>query len=294
MELKLTDMRDDYVGLVRHVIRNGAEVSARGIATRELTAVTLVIENVLEPLLPIGVGRGVNTRLAALEALQLISGVSRFDLVQVVAPGFARVLVDQADPDYGAYGPRIVQQVTDCVDLLERDPSSRQAVCVIWNEKDLRHAGDKPCTVFMQFLVRKSPTGEFDALELHTHMRSQDVWLGVPYDVFMFTQLQHTVASELRLPVGRFVHHVTSLHIYERDLDAATKLHGVTGPLADELPCGVVPARDGAGDDGDDGFNVAAYLLEGNSTTAEDAANPWYAVQLDEIEKQLATEHDGG
>lgn len=288
LELKLRDLRDDYVGLVNHVIKHGLPVAARGLATRELTAMTLIFENTLEPLLPIGVGRGVNTMLAALEALQLVSGVSRFDLVEVAAPGFARVLVDQEDPDYGAYGPRIVEQLADCVELLRIDPATRQAVCSIWNKGDLRHKGDKPCTVFLQFLVRLDPTGKFETLELHTHMRSQDVWLGVPYDVFMFTQLQHTVANELRIPAGQFVHHVTSLHIYERDLESAGKLHTVTTQLdTTELPLGIVSASNPAEHGYDDGFSVAAYLLEGNSTPAEDVSNHWYAAQLEQVEALL-------
>lgn len=282
MELKLNDLRGGYVQLVNHVIKNGERVSARGIPTRELTAVTVVVPNTLEPLLPVGVGRGVNLKLAALEALQLVSGVQRSDLVRLVAPTFENVLVDASDPDYGAYGPRVVEQVADCIELLKDDPSTRQAVVAIWAKPDLRHVGDKPCTVFFQFLVRESSHG-FPALEMHTHMRSQDVWLGVPYDFFMFTQLQHTIAHELQLPVGRYVHHTTSLHIYERDLEAAAKLHPPTDIDFVDLPLGICsPGREAYS------IDVAAYLLDGDTTPEEDAANPWYSRQLDLIESMLS------
>lgn len=286
MELKLNDLRNDYVKLVNHVIMKGEKVSARGIPTRELTAVTLIFPNTLEPLLPIGVGRGVNLKLAALEALQLVSGVTRADLVRVAAPTFESVLVDAADPDYGAYGPRVVEQLADCIELLKEDPSSRQAIAVIWEKRDLRHVGDKPCTVFFQFLVRDSGHG-YEALEMHTHMRSQDVWLGVPYDIFMFTQLQHTMAHELGLPVGRYVHHATSLHIYERNLEAAGQLHNTTDSGFIDLPLGVCkPTRDGYA------MDTAAYLLEGNTTVEEDDANPWYTKQLDLIEKLISARQE--
>ena len=281
MELKLNDLRGDYVKLVRHIIEHGEHVSARGIPTRELTAVTLIFPNTLETLLPIGVGRGVNLKLAALEALQLISGVSRADLVRVAAPTFESVLVDAADPDYGAYGPRVVEQLADCIELLKQDPSSRQAIAAVWEKRDLRHVGDKPCTVFFQFLVRESGHG-FTALEMHTHMRSQDVWLGVPYDIFMFTQLQHTMANELGLPVGRYVHHTTSLHIYERNLEAASRLRPPTDIDFLDMPLGVCsPKREGYA------MDVAAYLLEGNTTAEEDSVNSWYAKQLELIEALL-------
>jgi thymidylate synthase len=284
MELKLNDLRGSYVKLVNHVINRGEHVVVRDMPTRELTAVTMIIPNTLEPLLPIGVGRGVNLKLAALEALQLISGVARADLVRVAAPTFESVLVDATDPDYGAYGPRVVEQLADCIALLKDDPSSRQAIVSIWNKADLRHVGDKPCTVFFQFLIRESGHG-FAALEMHTHMRSQDVWLGVPYDIFMFTQLQHTIANELRMPVGQYVHHTTSLHIYERDIAAANKLHAPTDIDFVDLPLGICsPNRETYS------IDIAAYLLDGNTTTAEDEANPWYTKQLDLIETLLPSE----
>jgi thymidylate synthase len=287
LEFILDDLRGDYVQLVRQVAFAGKTVETRGLATRELTAVTLIFNDVTNPLLPIGVGRGVNSKLAAIEALQLISGVQRHDLIQSVTPNFDAVLVDQEDPNYGAYGPRIIEQLGDCLDILYRDPTTRRAVITIWNELDLTHNGDRPCTVFMQFLVRDNGFGP--ALELHTHMRSQDVWLGVPYDIFMFTQLQHTAAYILGLPAGQFVHHATSLHIYETDLSKVDGLDAnppdldfVQATQGIELPMGVVSGVDTRGVTSGDTLelnplDVASYLLEDSANDLEIATNPWYA-----------------
>lgn len=279
MELVLGNLVNDYVALVSKVRDGGQLVTSRGMATRELTAVTLIFPDILEPLLPIGVGRKVNLELAALEALQLISGTDQSELVAVAAPQFADVLVNAADPGYGAYGPRIHSQLLDCMDLLETDPTTRQAVLSIWKPGDLTHVGDKPCTVFMQFLIRPNAWGN-PAVELHTHMRSQDVWLGVPYDIFMFTQLQHTVASYLRLPVGRYVHHATSLHIYERNVKASLGLHSnsdTSGSRLADLPHGIVVPRTPSPEHPVD---VATYLLEDTADASEYGVNPWYAARL--------------
>lgn len=287
MELILDDLRLGYVTLVKEVATYGKPVVSRGLATRELTAVSLLFPNVLNPLLPVGVGRGVNARLAAIEALQLISGIQRHDLIQAVTPGFDSILVDQENPDYGAYGPRIIEQVGDCIDILHGDPTTRRAVISIWNEKDLTHTGDRPCTVFLQFLVRDNGFGP--ALELHSYMRSQDVWLGVPYDIFMFTQLQHTVAFILGLPAGQFAHHATSLHIYETDLSKVDNLYEPRSPVdcvttsGLELPLGVqcdrtpAPDRDPAASPDLYALDLASYLLENSANEDEHALNPWYA-----------------
>lgn len=281
----MNNLVDDYVTLVKRVRDVGRRVRVRDQETRELTAITLIFPDVLSPMLPIGVGRGVNLKLAAVEALQLISGNYYHDLVMAAAPTFEDVLVSPEDPRYGAYGPRTVEQVANCVAILRADPLTRQAVVSIWNEADLTHVGDKPCTVFLQFLVRPD-AGTMMALELHVHMRSQDVWLGTPYDVFMFTQLQHTVAHDLGLPVGRYVHHTTSLHIYERDVAATLKLEpnlDYEHPRTVNLPLGVIaPKTDNP--EKDEPYDVAAYLAEGTANDQEITWNKWYAQQLDKID----------
>lgn len=285
MEFLMRDLTSDYVKLVQRVRDGGAHVTVRDQRTRELTAVTLIFPSILAPLLPVGVGRGVNTKLAALEALQLISGTYYHELVVAAAPEFERVLVDLEAPEYGAYGPRTAEQVADCVEILRHDPLTRQAVISIWSEEDLTHEGDKPCTVFLQFLVRPGPDTVM-SLELHTHMRSQDVWLGVPYDVFMFTQLQHTVARDLGLPTGRYVHHTTSLHVYERNVEATRKLTqpvDSTGAhlMLKSLPYGVVVPRSDYAEENP--YDVATYLIERSADANEFNANLWYTRQLDRI-----------
>lgn len=283
----MNDLVNDYVTLVRRVRDAGRHVTVRDQETRELTAVTLIFPDILNPLLPLNVGRGVNTRLAALEALQLISGSYHHELVVAAAPTFEDVLVDLEDPNYGAYGPRTIEQVADCVAILRADPLTRQAVVAIWREEDLTHVGDKPCTIFLQFMVR--PRGDtLMALELHAHMRSQDVWLGTPYDVFMFTQLQHTVARDLGLPVGQYVHHTTSLHVYERNVAATEQLQLTTNSIGarlqlDALPHGVMLPKLNNSDQ-DEPYDVAAYLIEKTAKPHEVQANLWYARQLDRID----------
>lgn len=284
----MNDLVNDYVTLVKRVCEGGRKVRVRGQDTREFTAVTLIFPDILNPLLPIGVGRGVNTKLAALEALQLISGSYHHELVVAAAPTFEDVLVDLKDPQYGAYGPRTVEQVANCVAILRADPLTRQAVISIWNENDLTHVGDKPCTIFLQFMIREGSTGIM-SLELHTHMRSQDVWLGTPYDVFMFTQLQHTVARDLKLPVGKYVHHTTSLHIYERDVAATEHLHQVHDSYAqlteqlDQLPHGIIAPKTN-GTENEEPYDVAAYLIEKTANADELTRNEWYARRLDSID----------
>lgn len=102
-----------------------------------------------------------------------------------------------------------------CKTLLKNDVNSRQAVIHI---KECRNLVSKPtkdlnCTIALQFLLRDNK------LDLITTMRSNDLWLGLPYDLFNFTCMQIQMAMELDVDVGKYYHNAGSLHVYERDVD---------------------------------------------------------------------------
>lgn len=274
--LELRDLRNGYVDLVDWLTGNGGPVTSRDMATIELTGVTLEFVNPTGVMLPLGVGRGINTRLAAVESLQLLSGTGDVELLRRASPNYTDVLVDPAAAAYGAYGPRLREQLVELVDLLRNDPTTRRAVLSIWSLDDLTHNGDRPCTLTLQLLIRD------DRLELIVNMRSQDVWLGVPYDAFMFTQLQWSLARDLGVGVGRYVHHVGSLHVYERNLEAVGRLRHVPEdrPAPVDYPTGVVVAADQR----TTSSAVAWSLLDGSTHPVHVDANPWYVRQLDALD----------
>lgn len=95
--------------------------------------------------------------------------------------------------------------------LLKKDPNTRQAVIHI-KTADNKESKDVNCTVCLQFLIRH------DKLYLTVYMRSNDIWLGFPYDVFQFTCMQILMSMELGVGLGTYTHVAGSLHLYARDL----------------------------------------------------------------------------
>ena len=77
---------------------------------------------------------------------------------------------------------------------------------------------DVPCTLGYRFALREG------ALHMFTSMRSQDAWLGLPYDVFTFTILHELLAGWLNADLGEYHHLVDSLHLYEQHVDAVADL----------------------------------------------------------------------
>jgi thymidylate synthase len=70
-------------------------------------------------------------------------------------------------------------------------------------------------------------------------MRSQDAWIGLPYDVFAATVLHELIAGWLEVKAGDYHHHVDSLHVYQRDMQQADMV--LPAPTATEMPPLAVP-----------------------------------------------------
>lgn len=206
-----------YLKAIDAVLLYGAEVSPRGLATRELTNVTLFLSDPTTAV-PLNVGRGVNLRIGATEYVHLVGAYSSLEQLNAASNGRFSRFADGGRLR-GAYGPRTAGQFHNVVRKLAEDPDSRQACVVIWREGDLAVSSrDTPCTTGFQFRVRN---GELD---MRTTMRSNDAWLGLPYDIFMFTRLQMSMAWALKLRVGEYSHSVGSFHIYEQDVKKAESL----------------------------------------------------------------------
>lgn len=126
---------------------------------------------------------------------------------------------DYAEADgtiWGAYGPRIFggerSQYEVIRDRLAIKPDTRKAVIQLFDKEDiLADHEDVPCTCTLQFLVRDG------FLHLVVHMRSNDVFMGFPHDVFAFTMIQEILANHLGVKLGAYKHMVGSFHLYDRD-----------------------------------------------------------------------------
>lgn len=232
MIIDVANMRSGYLHIIKTVLDHGDRVSPRGIDTIELIAPQIVLHDVRDAL-PVGIGRRLNVRFAAAEAIQLIGGFSDVELTIRTNPNMKQ-FVEDAGFLHGAYGPRIGQAMRDAVRRLQQDKDTRQAIVTIWNnEKDLPSTyRDLPCTVSLQFLIRNN------RLRLITTMRSNDVWWGLAYDAFQFTQLQLTVANILGIEPGVYVHQPASLHVYTKDIPAIMKLEEPRERLHVQYPQG--------------------------------------------------------
>lgn len=111
---------------------------------------------------------------------------------------------------------------------LEKDKDTRQAL-LRFSLPEHQWVGnkDQTCTLHGIFLIRENK------LNLTITMRSNDLTLGLVYDLPWFVGLMHRMRDELQgtypdLEIGTYTHYVHSLHIYDRDEDKILKMLGRT------------------------------------------------------------------
>lgn len=212
--------------------KSGKKISPRGMATHEVRDVHLLLTQPRARLLYAPPARIVNPAFAVAETVWHLSGSDApwiFD--------YNNRLRQFADDGVllGAYGPRMrnwagkVDQLARVVEILQADPDSRRALIQLYDPaQDAAGHKDVPCTLGFRFHLRAG------RLHMATMMRGQDVWIGMPYDVFFYTVLHELVAGWLDAELGEFHLHIGSLHIYDEHIEQADALTSL--PASEIMP----------------------------------------------------------
>jgi thymidylate synthase len=199
--------------LLAGVIHNGQKSSPRGLPIREITGSQVHVD--MRYPIVLNAARKLSYKFMAAEAWWIISGKNDVASISKYCKNIAN-FSDNGHDFFGAYGPKIGSQIGEATRRLLVDPDTRQAVCNIWRENP-PETKDVPCTLSVQWLVRD---GKLHCIDT---MRSNDVWLGFPYDVFNFTMLSWSVLQLLRqhgrkVELGTLTLNAGSHHVYERDI----------------------------------------------------------------------------
>lgn len=109
------------------------------------------------------------------------------------------------------YGYDQIQQI---IQILISDSSSRRAILNISDPAlNKQTTKDLQCTIGIHFLIRNGQ------LEETVYMRSNDVYFGLPYDYIYFISLGEYIAKKVGVPLGKYIHNATSMHMYLKDVE---------------------------------------------------------------------------
>lgn len=212
----MKDFSSCWIEALNDVILNGGEVAPRGRLTKEILHRTMQI-NMRKPVLTVP-DRHLNYRFMAAEAYWILSGDSQVESIAKYNPRIAD-FSDDGLTFFGAYGPKITAQFNYVVTKLLEDNNTRQAGLTLWRENP-PDTKDVPCTIAMFFSLR------WRRLNAHVFMRSNDLWLGTPYDVFNFSMLSHLICAylnkhDLQTEPGELFLTAASSHLYSDNWNGA-------------------------------------------------------------------------
>ncbi len=124
---------------------------------------------------------------------------------------------------------KVVDQVTDLITQIKKNPDSRRLIVSAWNVAELPEMALMPCHTMFQFYTSPpaltpgpSPQverGDRPRLSCQLYQRSADVFLGVPFNIASYALLTMMIAQVCDMEAGEFIHTFGDVHIYNNHME---------------------------------------------------------------------------
>lgn len=115
----------------------------------------------------------------------------------------AKVLVEETD------------QIKNIINTLKTNPTDRRMVLSAFNVGELDKMALPPCHMFAQFYASKTK----NTLSCQVYIRSNDLFLGLPFNIASYALLTHMLAQVTGYGVGELVITIGDAHIYLNHVD---------------------------------------------------------------------------
>ena len=213
-----------YLDLMQTILDSGAEKADRtGTGTRSIFGHQMRFD--LEAGFPLLTTKKLHLRSIIYELLWFLAGETN---VRFLNENKVTIWDEWADAN-GELGPvygyqwrswptadgRHVDQISNVVAEIRRNPDSRRLVVSAWNVGELEKMALAPCHVLFQFYVAGG------RLSCQMYQRSADVFLGVPFNIASYALLTLMVAQVCDLRPGTFVMTLGDAHLYSNHLEQA-------------------------------------------------------------------------
>jgi thymidylate synthase len=213
-----------YLDLMRHVLEHGARKNDRtGTGTLSVFGAQLRFD--LNAGFPLLTTKKVHLKSITHELLWFLKGDTN---TRYLKENGVTIWDEWADakgelgPVYGyqwrswpAPDGRHIDQVSQVIEQIRKNPDSRRLIVSAWNVADLPKMALLPCHAFFQFYVAEG------RLSCQLYQRSADLFLGVPFNIASYALLTLMVAQVCGLKAGDFVHTFGDTHLYLNHLEQA-------------------------------------------------------------------------
>lgn len=211
-----------YHDLLRHILTHGVRKSDRtGTGTISIFGYQMRFD--LAAGFPLVTTKKVHLKSIIHELLWFLQGST--NIAYLKANGVS-IWDEWADPE-GELGPvygkqwrswqapdgRTIDQISQLIDQIKRNPDSRRLMVSAWNVADIDRMALPPCHVLFQFYVAEGK------LSCQLYQRSADIFLGVPFNIASYALLTMMIAQVCDLQPGEFIHTFGDVHIYLNHLE---------------------------------------------------------------------------
>ncbi|MFA5760329.1 MAG: thymidylate synthase [Dehalococcoidales bacterium] len=117
-------------------------------------------------------------------------------------------LFEYYDYDGVKESSRWTNQIQYVIDKLNESRTTRRAIAITWNPSVDTTNKDVPCLQSTQFWILN------DLLEMSIHIRSNDMLMGYPQNIYGFVELMKFVASKTGVKIGKVYYYVAIPHCY--------------------------------------------------------------------------------
>jgi thymidylate synthase len=211
-----------YLDLMRHVSEHGiAKADRTGTGTKSVFGWQMRFD--LSQGFPLVTTKKVHTKSIIHELLWFLKGETN---TRYLTEHGVTIWDEWADPQ-GNLGPvygyqwrswptpngQSIDQISDLMSRLKKDPDSRRLIVSAWNVADLPKMALAPCHAFFQFYVAGG------RLSCQLYQRSADIFLGVPFNIASYALLTEMIAQQCNLIPGDFIWTGGDCHLYSNHMD---------------------------------------------------------------------------
>jgi thymidylate synthase len=213
-----------YLDLMRQIRQNGARKEDRT-GTGTLSVFGPQLRFALREGFPLVTTKKIHLRSVVYELLWFLRGETNVAWLRE----HGVTIWDEWADEHGELGPvygkqwrswlapdgRTIDQITQAVEQLRRNPDSRRIMVSAWNVGELDRMKLMPCHALFQFYVAEG------RLSCQLYQRSADVFLGVPFNIASYALLTHMMAQQCDLEPGELIWTGGDTHLYLNHLTQA-------------------------------------------------------------------------
>ncbi len=245
-----SEWEHQYIRLIKEIMNNGTYKNTRNAITKSIFGYQL--KHDLSKGFPILTVKRCYPRLIFEELMWMIRGQTNVKILQEknvkiwdknstkdflekyglpyeegdIGPGYGfqmRHFGAKYDNCLSDYTDKGIDQLSECIHLINNDPHSRRIIMSLWNPSDIKITSLPPCHIIYNFGVElydvpNKITGHRGRLNCHLLQRSWDVVLG--WNSSTAAMLTYLLANHCNLDPGDLVHSITDVHLYKCHIDS--------------------------------------------------------------------------